>query len=237
MDKAIVFDKYNIKLIYGDCLGYLPQQSNVDLILTDPPYNISQGDRFSLSMNRFGLDFGEWDHGFNLIPYIGVFGNILKSGGSLICFTSWQNLGNIEKESKNFGLSVRNLVRLEKSNPMPRNINRKYVVDCEYALWLTKSGKWTFNRLDKYERPKYVTTTAHKWHPTEKNVKVLERMINIHSDVGELVIDPFMGSGSTGIACINTKRKFIGIEKDDKTFGLALKRISDYIEEIEHNHT
>ena len=116
----------------------------------------------------------------------------------------------------------------EKSNPMPRNRDRRYVTDYECAIWFTKKGaKWTFNRQDeKYQRPKFVASIESGLHPTQKNLKLMEELVKIHSNQGDTVIDPFMGSGTTGVACKNLGRKFIGIEKDPVYFEVANKRIN-----------
>ena len=118
---------------------------------------------------------------------------------------------------------------------MPRNRDRRFITDYEVAVWaVKKGGKWTFNRLSEtYERPKIVCGVTSKkekidgGHPTQKPVEVMEWLIKRLSDENDIILDPFMGSGSTGVACKNTNRKFIGIELDKNYYNIAMKRLGD----------
>jgi len=214
----------------GDCLEVMqtiPDKS-VDLCLTDPPYNIARNNNFS-TMGRAGIDFGEWDKGFDLFSYIDQVSRILKKDGSFVVFNAWRNLGAIADYAETQGFETKDMVRLEKSNPMPRNRDRRYITDYECAIWFVKKGaKWTFNRQDgKYQRPKFVASIESGLHPTQKNLNLMENLLKIHSNQGDMVIDPFMGSGTTGVACKNLGRKFIGIEQDANYFEIAKKRINE----------
>ena len=132
------------------------------------------------------------------------------------------------------GLTVKDILVWKKSNPMPRNIERRYVQDMEFAIWAVKNGaKWTFNK-DKhvsYLRSMFETNVVsgkeRTIHPTQKSLKLMQDIIKIHTNPGDLIIDPFMGSGTTGVACINLNRKFIGIEIDKLYFQIAKNRLKD----------
>jgi len=217
-----------IDLRHGDCLEAMKSipDSSVDLCLTDPPYNIARENNFK-TMGRAGLDFGEWDKGFDLFSYIDEVARILHKNGSFVVFNAWRNLGDIAKYAESKGFDTKDMLRLEKSNPMPRNRDRRYVTDYECAIWFTKKkAKWTFNRLDsKYQRPKFVASIETGLHPTQKNLSLMETLVKIHSNENDIIIDPFMGSGTTGVACKKLNRKFIGIEKDNNYFEIAKKRI------------
>ena len=218
-----------IKLQQGDCLEILqiiPDKS-IDLVLTDPPYNIAKENNFH-TMGRAGIDFGDWDKGFDLFSYIDQVARILKKDGSFVVFNAWRNLGAIADYAEKQGFDTKDMIRLEKSNPMPRNRDRRYITDYECAIWFTKKGaKWIFNRQDeKYQRPKFVASIESGLHPTQKNLKLMEDLLKIHSNEGDTIIDPFMGSGTTGVACKNLNRKFIGIEQDAKYFEIAKNRIN-----------
>ena len=90
------------------------------------------------------------------------------------------------------------------------------------------------NPMDYIEIPSVVSNSKEKVnHPTQKPVKLLEYLIKTYTNEGEIVLDNCMGSGSTGVACINTNRKFIGIEKDDKYFNVAEDRITKHLEGID----
>lgn len=217
-----------IELLHGDCLDKMRDIENgsIDLILTDPPYNIARDNNFS-TMGRFGIDFGEWDKGADIFSYIAEAGRVLSGNGSLIVFNDWKNLGDIVKFSEKQGFETKDMLRLEKTNPMPRNRDRRYITDYECAIWFTKKGaKWVFNRQDdKYQRPKFVHHVEKGLHPTQKSLNLMEELLKIHSNRGQLILDPFMGSGTTGLACKNLGRRFIGIEKDEAYFNIAKKRI------------
>lgn len=107
------------------------------------------------------------------------------------------------------------------------NRDRRYITDYECAIWFTKQkGKWTFNRQDeKYQRPKFVHSIDKGYHPTQKSPPLMEELVKIHSNEYEVILDCFMGSGTTGVACRNLNRKFVGIEMDENYFTVAKKRI------------
>lgn len=220
-----------MELIYGDCLEKLksiPDES-VDHIITDPPYGVSKKNNFH-TMGRSGIDFGEWDKDFDQTAWLDEAYRVLKKGGSLIIFNGWRNLGHIANYGEEIGFTIKDIIRWIKQNPMPRNRDRRYIVDFEFAIWMVKDGKWVFNRLnDTYDRPEYnYPTVAGKEktiHTTQKPVALMEEMIRRHTNEGQIILDPFMGSGTTGEACINTGRDFIGIELNEEYFNVAKNRI------------
>ena len=113
---------------------------------------------------------------------------------------------------------------------MPRNRDRLYVTTCEFALWAVKGKGWTFNRQrDTYENTifKYpIVSLKERIHPTQKSVGLMKDLIAIHSNEGDTVLDPFMGSGSTAIAAIEMNRNFIGFELNKEYCDGANDRIS-----------
>lgn len=206
----------------------------VDHIVTDPPYNISAENNFSTmkSANRSGVDFGEWDKNFNLTGWIHDACELLKPGGTFLLFNSYRNITPLIEELERNGLVVKDLIRWVKSNPMPRNINRRYVQDTEYAIWAVKPGRpWVFNRASssKYLRAQFSSSTVagleRTKHPTQKSLKLMQELIAIHTNPRELILDPFMGSGTTGVAALSLGRAFIGIEMDPSYFKIARKRL------------
>lgn len=218
-----------IDLRQGDCLELLKDipDGSVDLILTDPPYNIARDNNFQ-SMGRAGVDFGEWDKGADLFSYIDECYRVLDKNGSFIVFNDWKNLGDISRYAESLGFVTKDMLRLEKTNPMPRNRDRRYITDYECAIWFTMPrAKWVFNRQhDKYQRPKFVHSIDKGLHPTQKSLGLMTDLINIHSNEGDVVLDFFLGSGSTGVACVNTNREFIGFELDPDYFKIAKERIN-----------
>lgn len=217
-----------MKLIYGDALDCLQDFKDIDLILTDPPYNISRSNNLqTLSGNRQGVDFGEWDaHSIEPADWIPLAAETLSKNGSMIVFCGIRQASYVIEAMERSGLRFKDCIRWIKTNPMPRNRDRRYVVDYEFAVWGAK-GKWTFHRQsDTYDRPEIrCSYPAKRLHPTQKPVQLMEDLISRHSNVGDTVLDPFMGSGTTGVACQNLGREFIGIEKDAGYFAAAQDRL------------
>ena len=226
-----------IQLLHGDCLELMKDipVGIVDAIITDPPYNISRDNNFH-TMGRAGIDFGEWDKGFDLTTWIGIAQPTLKKGGNIIIFNDWKNLSYIAESLESNGFIIKDLIRWKKTNAMPRNRDRRFITDYEVAIWaVKKGGKWTFNRLsDTYEIPEItggLTPRSEKLnggHKTQKPIYVMEWLLERLTEVDDIILDPFMGSGSTGIACKNLNRSFIGTELDENYFNMAKERIENH---------
>ena len=234
---------YKIKHI--DAIKYIDQlvlenKIKFDAIITDPPYNISKKNNFS-TIGRKGIDFGKWDYGFDQHEWIIKSASLVKKGGSIIIFNDWKNMGDIAKTLEKSGFVVKDLIRWVKKNPMPRNINRRYVTDFEFAIWAVKPGApWTFNNEGPgYKRPMYshsiVAKSKFKVHPTQKSYKLLEDIIKTHTNQGDLIFDPFMGSGSTGISSLSLNRLFVGTEIDFYFFEKAKEMLSRFQKEKFNN--
>ena len=209
----------------------------VNHIITDPPYNISKDNNFSTMKNpRTGVDFGFWDRGnFDLFSWIPLYTKLLDKDGSIIIFCSYRFVSYIADvlESEKSNCTVKDILIWQKTNPMPRNINRRYVQDMEFAIWaVKKNAKWIFNKPDEkpYLRSLYTSSVVNGsekvGHPTQKSLSVMKEIISIHTNENQLILDPFMGSGTTGVACKELNRKFIGIEKEYKYFEMAKRRLS-----------
>lgn len=122
-----------------------------------------------------------------------------------------------------------NVLVWHKLNPIPL-CNGKYLGDCEFIVYAHGIGS-TFNSKDTpydYKRKVYSSSLvpeSERVHPTQKPIDLLVRYIKLHSNESDIVLDPFMGSGSTGVACINTNRNFIGMELNENYFHIAEERI------------
>jgi site-specific DNA-methyltransferase (adenine-specific) len=231
-------NKDNIKIYNGDAYVLIDElirdKVTVNHIITDPPYNISQDNNFTTMKNpRAGIDFGNWDRGkFDLYSWIGKYVQILDKNGSMIIFCSYRFISFIIEQLENEDMEVKDVLVWQKSNPMPRNINRRYVQDMEFAVWaVKKKAKWIFNKPEDepYLRAMFQTSTVSGkekvGHPTQKSLKLMEKVVQIHTNPGDIILDPFMGSGSTGVAAIKNDRAFIGIEYEKKYFEMAEKRL------------
>jgi len=225
------------ELILGDSFEVLKtlEKESFDLVFTDPPYNIARDNNFT-TMGRAGIDFGEWDRGFDLLSWIDSAFPLLRKGGSMLIFNDWKNLGEIARHGEGLGLEIKDLIRWKKSNPMPRNIERRYVTDFEMLVWLVKPGaKWTFNKgiAHKYRRPELVSSLTPrsekigKGHITQKPLGIISELLEIHSNKGDKILDPFMGSGTTMVSCSRLERVGTGIEKEFEFFEMSKERVGN----------
>lgn len=219
----------------------ITKKIEVDAIITDPPYNISRKNNFE-SIGRSGIDFGSWDKGFNQLEWLKNITNILKPGGTIIIFNDWKNMGLISNELEKQGMEIKDLIRWIKPNPMPRNTNRRYVTDYEFALWVTKPGsKWTFNKspTKHYLKPEYnfpPPSGSKRIHPTQKASKLIEEIIKTHTNQGDIIFDPFSGSGEISFCANKLNRSFIACEKSKTYWMKSMKRIKDSYVKPTFNH-
>ena len=227
----------SIKLKNCDYVELIKEMINenikVDLLLTDPPYCVSRNHQLGFSnMGRTGMDYGDWDYNFDQKEWIINTSNLVKDGGSIIIFNDWKNISYMCEALQESGYVIKDLLRWEKNNPMPRNVNSRYVTDFEVAIWAVKGKKkWTFNKPKEvpYLRPTFksglVPGGKNRIHPTQKHLGVIEEIIKIHSNPGDLIFDPFSGSGTTAVACKNLRRNFIGSEIEKEYYEKAIKRL------------
>ncbi|MGL5438357.1 MAG: DNA methyltransferase [Metamycoplasmataceae bacterium] len=219
----------------------IEQNFKVDAVITDPPYNISKKNNFK-TIGRNGIDFGEWDKNFDQLKWLTNISKILKNNGSIIIFNDWKNMGDISERLEKLGFEIKDLIRWIKPNPMPRNTSRRYVTDFEFALWATKkNGKWTFNKpKDKpYLKPEYISSPpmgTKRIHPTEKPIKLIEDIIKVHTNKGDIIFDPFSGSGAISLCANKLDRYFIACEKLKRYHELSQKRIRDSFIKPTFNH-
>ena len=226
----------------------IPDKS-IDLILTDPPYLISKKSGFNsggawnnaedkrLQKTPPKTDFGEWDKKeIDFYTVFKEFYRVLKPSGTLICFFDiWkmQCLKQIAEENK---FKQLRLIRWDKTNPVPVNSKLNYLSNAtEYALTCVKGGKPTFHSEYNPGVFKYPICSGKERtsHPTQKPLNFMQELLKIHTNEGDMVLDPFMGSGTTGAACVNMNRDFIGIELDEQYYQIAEQRIMSHIEKRE----
>jgi len=230
-----------IDLRLGDCLEIMKDipDGSADLVLTDPPYEISKPSNFHTmkdrKSSRIGTDFGKWDYDFSNKDWVELAVKKLKSGGTMLAFNDFKKATDIHDLMITNGMVYKDTLIWHKTNPMPRNRDRRFITNVEMIqLYVKPKDKWTFNRLsDKYESsilsfPVESGGGFKRYHPTQKSVKLLEKLINICSNEGDTVLDCFGGSMSTAIACLNTNRKGIMIEMDEGYFEIGKKRIEEH---------
>lgn len=238
-------NKIELNQIYNiDCVlliqKMIERNLKVDAIITDPPYNISRDNNFK-TIGRSGIDFGDWDWEFDQIKWLNNIDKILKNGGSIIIFNDWKNLGIISKKLQELGFEIKDMLRWIKPNPMPRNVNRRYVTDYECAIWATKGNKWTFNK-DKnkpYLKPEFISSVVSnlkRIHPTEKSEQLIEEIIKIHTNEGDIIFDPFSGSGTISFVANKLNRYYIASEIDKKYYIASKTRIKNSYLKPSFNH-
>lgn len=228
-----------IDIINEDCFKVIQQfienDFKVDAIITDIPYQISVDNNFKTMKDRTGrngIDFGEWDKEFDCSS-LGIFSKILKPNGSIVLFHSFEQYADVKKTFEDNGLECKDRIIWEKTNPMPRNRDRRYISNCEMGSWyVMKKAKWTFNRQDeKYQKMifRYPSESGggfKRYHPTQKNLELMKEIVAIHTNENDIVFDPFAGSGSTGVACKLLNRNFIGCEIDENYAKIIEERIN-----------
>lgn len=225
-------------LINGDCLEKMKQipKGHVDMVLTDPPYELSKskgggmmgkgGRKFMQEVKAQGMIDGIDTEVF-LNSCLGLFDHKQKFCAVITCSTKQiiEYISWAENKGLQYGLGV-----WYKSNPAPL-CNYKYLNDVEYWIYIkgnkskilgnyhTKSMVYK-SQINKKDKKLY-------GHATCKPVEFMEKFLINHSIDEATILDPFMGSGSTGVACKNLNRKFIGIELDEGYFNIAKNRIEN----------
>lgn len=225
------------EIMLGDCFDLLKdlEGDSVDLILTDPPYNISKHSYFKVnsSCKKFGKishDFGDWDKDdLDLQNLFFEFGRILKNGGSVIIFFDIWKSNKVKEAALKNSFKQPRVCQWVKTNPTPINSQKNYLSNSvEYFFTFVKGKRPTFNsKYDKgiYDVPlPYGKTKTN--HPNEKPLNLFKSLVEKHSNVGDLVLDPFAGSGTTAVACIETGRNYILMEREKDYYNLCEKRIN-----------
>ena len=209
-----------IKIFHGDCREVLPGLGKVECIITDPPY--------LLSNYGGGGAFGDRDHLIKTKGFTdsGVDYSFLDGFGSWFCFCSLRQLAELLTIA---GKCHRmNLLTWNKSNPVP-TCNNKYLPDVEYIVHGFAKGRLFGEFKDKSCFHVLPCGNKETTHPNEKPRRLIERLIRLGSELGDTIIDPFMGSGTTLRAAKDLGRKAIGIELEEKYCEIAAKRLSQEV--------
>lgn len=224
--------EYN--LMQGNCLELMKNNisdNSIDLIVTDPPYKtITGGDLNGKSSIRpKGMLKGNRKlfryQNIEISDWMSELYRVLKDNSHCYIFTNSLNMQEMLNEATSIGFKLHNILVWVKNNCTPSQF---YMKNCEYVLFLRKGrAKWINNIGDSKTAHQFNNIIGNKNHPTEKPIDLLEFYIKNSSQEKDIVLDPFMGSGSTGVACINANRKFIGIELDLDYFKIAKQRIEN----------
>lgn len=223
-----------IDLRQGDCLELMkdiPDES-IDLVVTDPPYKIIQGGCTNKAVRFKGVNEKELKNGtlfkennVKFSEWLPEVYRILKNNTHCYIMCNDRNLKELLVECENVGFKLLNVLVWGKSKHSP---NRYYMKNCEFIVFLRKGKAKNINDMGT-KQLLLIDNVANKKHPSEKPIKLMEILIKNSSDEKDIVLDCFMGSGSTGVASINTNRNFIGIELDENYFNIAKERISNVV--------
>ena len=211
------------KIYCMDCLEGMKQMedNSVDLILTDPPYNASIS-----KIKGFGFEAinEEWDKNFNPLDFLKESERVLKQNGSMIIFCSYHLL----KTYLNYeGMKLQQIIHWYKRNSMP-SLAKVYGFNIEYMLWFTRPN-YIFNK--KFSGKNIIISNVLQGrertiHPTQKPLSIIRKLLKVHSNENDLILDPFMGSGTTAVACKQLNRNFIGFELSQKYCDIANERLN-----------
>lgn len=225
------------KIVKGDCLEVMPKipDNFIDFICADFPYNISNNPWLTMKHDKIvRADFGEWDKfpsDENYLEFVfkvcDQYKRILKPNGSMILFFSYRYAGRIGYELQKRGLfTFRVPIIFEKINPLPQIRKTSFRSCYEIGIRLindngTFQRPKTFNFLNQKIMKNIMTYAIGKYdweklsnHPTEKPLRLTKYLIEIFTKPGDIVLDSFAGSGTTGIASYQLWRNCISIEQD-----------------------
>ena len=173
-------------------------------------------------------DYGNWDSDFNidiLEQFICKYYKKLKKGGTIIIFFDIWKISYLKELLEKYNFKQIRYIEWIKTNPQPRNSSVNYLTNCrEIALLGVKGGNPTFN--SSYDKGIYMYPLQggkNRFHPTQKSLLLFEDLIKKHSNENDIILDTFLGSGTTAIACKNTNRKFKGCELSKEYFDKILE--------------
>lgn len=215
-------------LYLGDCRAIVPTLSPSNLVLTDPPYRVTSGG-FGDQEGGFGgwikdsydnkgaivscdIDWAEW---LALMPAA------LVDNAHLYVFSNDRNLPTLWAAAEAAGFKFHRLLTWDKRAALP---NRWYQQTCEF-VWFGRQGKAFMIGDPSSKALQSIFQRDESEHPTEKPVSLCRMYIENSTSPGDVVLDPFMGSGTTGVAAIRSGRKFVGIELSEKWFEVACERV------------
>lgn len=226
----------SVYLFQGDSISYLKSLSDdsVDLVVTDPPYRTTSrgnsgtsGGMLATKLNMSGRVFNHND--VDIKEWIPECFRILKEGSHFYCMTNHTNLIDMLNCATKSGFHFIKSLVWDKGNKI---MGQYYMSQFEYILFFRKGKGVKINNCGTSDilsvpNKKMKNDNGNNVHDTEKPVELMQILIENSSKEGQLVVDPFMGIGSTGIACVNSNRKFIGCELDPTYFEIAQQRINE----------
>jgi site-specific DNA-methyltransferase (adenine-specific) len=254
MEKEPYFNKEGFEIYYANCLEIIPklEKESVDMIFADPPYNLSNGGITCKSGKVAIVDKGDWDKskGFDedfkfTYKWIQLCKGLLKPNGTIWITGTPHNIFQVGYALQSLGFQILNEITWFKPNAPPNLSCRCFAHAHESLIWAkkTKFSKHTFNyeTMKKWNdkispegkqmRSVWSISLTPQWekkhgkHPTQKPLELLKRVVLSSSQKGDLILDPFSGSGTTGVIAVKYGRKYIGIEKEKEFCDLSIRRL------------
>jgi len=221
------YEHRGITIYHGDCretIRALGPSLVADLVLTDPPYNASNS-AVDFAEKGFSAVDEKWDKDFK-IDFVSEAWGALSATGSMLVFCSYHLLRDYLTWQK-----PRQIVHWHKANPFPA-IAKVYTPSTEYVLWWTKGSPYTFNK--SFAGVDYITTpicagNERTEHPTQKPLTLIQQLLTVHAPERGLVLDCFMGSGTTLRAAKDLGLKAIGVEIEEKYCEIAARRLEQEV--------
>ena len=233
----MIMDKENYKLYNVDCIELMKkmESESIDLIVTDPPYKTTKrggtGNSGGMCKKK---EFSDGKGGFkhNDVPikvFVPELYRVLKEGSHCYIMTNHVNLQEMLNTCTESGFHFIKCLIWDKGNKI---MGQCYMSQFEYILFLRKGKHKKINNCGTSDilsipNKKTKDENGKNLHDTEKPVNLMKILVENSSNESDLVLDPFMGIGSTGVACLNTNRRFIGIELDEKYFNIAKERLEN----------
>ena len=225
-----------INLYNDNCIEAMKSigDNTIDLIITDPPYNLGNfmKDRDTNLKKMRDNFFG--DAGWDNMDFSESAARFMKKGGSIIVFMAIIKVETVIKLAEKYGFYYKTTGIWHKKNPMPRNMNLHFVNSTEAWIYFTyKTRTGTFNNngavLHDFVETSVTPNGERKYgkHPTQKPESLMRHFVDVLSNVDDNILDPFMGSGTTGVAAKKAGRNFIGIELSKEYFDMASQRIQE----------
>ncbi len=250
-------DEYGIWLYHANCIEFMDMltakfpEGKFDMIFADPPYFLSNGGITCHAGKMVKVDKGQWDksngpeinHEFN-ISWLSRCQKVLKPNGTIWVSGTHHVIHSVGYAMQQLGMKILNDITWEKPNPPPNLSCRYFTHSTETIIWAAKTEKskhcFNYDKMREINNGKQMKSvwsfTAPNGeekefgkHPTQKPIALLERIILASTNEGDLIFDPFSGSSTTGIAAINTHRKFVGTELETEFINLSINRLKNAI--------
>ena len=256
MYKKFYFENENFKLINNDTFKALQKFEDkiFDMIFADPPYFLSDNGITCSGGKMVSVNKGKWDktlsvkekHEFNK-KWIKECYRVLKDDGTIWISGTLHNIYSIGMALEEDGFKIINNITWQKTNPPPNIACKTFTHSTETILWAKKDlkkSKYTFNyslmkELNDNKQMKDVWTTSltkpsekkQGKHPTQKPLEILDRIILASTKENDLILDPFCGSSTTGIAAAKLNRRYIGIDNEKEYLDLSIRRYQEIKED------